>query len=101
MVTIQLDLPDQPSDTPSDAPVRVIDERTQRIYYLISEDQFAKLSSLLAGDEFRPRELSPLIFKTASDAGWADPIMDEYDRYDELYPEHQTKGMICENVVGN
>ena len=31
-----------------------------------------------------PRELYPLIARTAADAGWDDPLMDDYDRYDEL-----------------
>ena len=31
-----------------------------------------------------PRELYPLIAHTAADAGWDDPLMDDYDRYDEL-----------------
>lgn len=37
------------------------------------------------GDEaFDPREMYPLIFKAAAAAGWEDPLMDEYDRYDEI-----------------
>ena len=31
-----------------------------------------------------PRELYPLIARTAAEAGWNDPLMDDYDRYDEL-----------------
>ncbi|MEI8019308.1 MAG: hypothetical protein WCH39_13975 [Schlesneria sp.] len=86
MVTIQLDIPNQSSDATSGEPVRVIDERTRQIYYLISAEQFERLSSLLAEEEFRPQEMSPLISKTAAAAGWADPMMDDYDRYDERRP---------------
>ena len=86
MVTIQLDIPNQSSDEIRGEPVRVIDERTQQIYYLITAEQFERLSSLLAEEEFRPQEMYPLISKTAAAAGWADPTMDDYDRYDELRP---------------
>ena len=37
----------------------------------------------LAAEPFEPRELYPLISKTAAEAGWADPQKDDYDRYDE------------------
>jgi hypothetical protein len=32
---------------------------------------------------FQPRELYPLIAKTAAEAGWSDPAMDAYGHYDE------------------
>ena len=86
MVTIQIDIPNRTSDGTQNEPVRVIDERTQQIYYLISAEQFERLSSLLAEDAFRPQEMYPHISKTAAAAGWTDPMMDDYDRYDELRP---------------
>jgi len=36
--------------------------------------------------EFDARSMSPLITQTIAEAGWADPEMDEYDHYDELFP---------------
>ena len=86
MVTIQLDIPGTTPDAPSNEPVRVVDERTKQVYYLISAEQFEQVRSLFAQDEFQPREMYPLISKTAAEAGWADPQMDDYDRYDELRP---------------
>lgn len=69
-------------------PVEVVDPENNKVYYLISADQFNMLRALFSEDEFDPREMYPLISKTAADAGWADPQMDAYDKYDE----HRKKG---------
>ncbi len=86
MSSIQVDIP-EPGEITHE-PLRIVNEHTQRVYYLISAEQFEQVRSLFARDEFRPREMYPLITKTAADAGWADPQMDDYDRYDELRPPH-------------
>jgi hypothetical protein len=54
------------------------------VYYLISGEQYARIRALLAEDDLNPREMYPLIAKTAGEAGRNDPTMDDYDRYDEL-----------------
>jgi hypothetical protein len=64
-------------------PVPVVDDRTNEFYYLISAEQFEKIRQALVEESFEARELYPLIAKTAAQAGWADPQMDDYDRYDE------------------
>ena len=69
------------------SPVPVIDPQTQKVYYIISAEQFERLKTLLAGEDFSPRELYPLIGKTAGDAGWSDPAMDAYDNYDDHRPQ--------------
>jgi hypothetical protein len=71
----------------SGKPVPVMDDETQQLYYLISADQFEQIRTLFTEEPFEPRELYPQISKTASDAGWSDPQMDDYDRYDELRPK--------------
>lgn len=70
----------QSSDGP---PVPVVDEQTQKVYYLISSEQYEKVRALLVAEDFDPREAYPLIAKTAGEAGWNDPAMDAYDHYDE------------------
>jgi hypothetical protein len=70
----------------SGRPVPVVDEQTQRVYYLISAEQFEQIRALLPDEEFNPRELYPQIAKTAGAAGWNDPLMDAYDHYDEARP---------------
>lgn len=65
-------------------PIAVVDDQTRQVYYLISAEQFEQVRALLSAEPFESRELYPLISKTAAEAGWADPRMDDYDRYDEL-----------------
>ena len=64
-------------------PVAVLDKRSQKVYYLISAEEFERVRPLLMEEGFQPRELYPLIAKTAAEAGWSDPAMDAYDHYDE------------------
>ena len=64
-------------------PVKIIDDVTMQVYYMISSEQFEAVLAQLAKGEFQPQELYPLIAKTAAEAGWADPAMDVYDNYDE------------------
>jgi hypothetical protein len=72
-------------------PVRLVDEQTRRIYYIISAEQFETAQALCAEGEFNPRELYPLISKTVAAAGWEDPAMDAYDSYDEHRHEGQSR----------
>jgi hypothetical protein len=61
--------------------------KPKKLYYLISADQFEKVRAQLIEEDFDPREMYPLISKTAAEAGWNDPEMDAYDRYDEHRPK--------------
>lgn len=67
-------------------PLPIMDAQSQRLYYLITAEQFEQVRALFADEPFEPRELYPLIAKTAAEAGWAHPSMDDYDRYDEINP---------------
>ena len=69
------------------SPVPVVDPQTQKVYYIISSEQFERLRALFVEDEFSARELYPLIGKTAGEAGWNDPAMDAYDNYDDHRPQ--------------
>ena len=64
-------------------PVKLVDEQTSRVYYVISAELFAVVRALFVEEEFDPREMYPLMSKVAGAAGWDDPIMDAYDNYDE------------------
>lgn len=64
-------------------PVKIVDEKTQRVYYIISAEQFEAARLLPADGDFDPREAYPLIAKAVAETGWADPKMDAYDNYDE------------------
>jgi hypothetical protein len=73
----------QALDAMQGQPVRVVDEKTSLVYYVVSAAQFETIRALLAEGEFQPQEAYPLIAKTAAEAGWSDPSMDAYDNYDE------------------
>jgi hypothetical protein len=70
-----------------DQPVTVVDEQTQQVYYLIPAEQFDRLRSFLSDEVFQPSEAYPLIAKTAAEAGWADPLMDAYDNYEQAHTQ--------------
>ncbi|HQX49578.1 MAG TPA: hypothetical protein PK992_19000 [Planctomycetaceae bacterium] len=73
----------QALDAERGQPVKIVDEQTSRIYYVITAEQFETVRALFAEGDFDPREIYPLISKTAGDAGWNDPSMEVYDNYDE------------------
>lgn len=73
----------QALDAERGQPVKIVDEQTSRVYYVITAEQFETVRALFAEGDFDPLEIYPLISKTAGDVGWNDPAMDVYDNYDE------------------
>jgi hypothetical protein len=65
------------SDTP-----RAVDPETRRTYILVREEVYDRIKGLL-GDDLHPRDAYAAIDRAFA-AGWDDPRMDDYDRYDEL-----------------
>ena len=52
-------------------------------YVPMRADQYENLSALIAeGEDFDPRELYPVMAKSAAAAGWDDPDLDAYNDYD-------------------
>jgi hypothetical protein len=65
------------------SPVHLVDSATNLHYVLMRADQYENLSALIAeGEDFDPRELYPLMAKSAAAAGWDDPDLDAYNDYD-------------------
>ena len=64
-------------------PLQLVDKARANTWYVISAEQYEAIRTAFSDSEFRPEELAPLIAQAAADAGWADPIMDDYDNYDE------------------
>ena len=64
-------------------PLQLVDDKGTGKWYVISAEQYQAMLSVFSETEFRPEELAPLIAQAAADAGWADPMMDDYDNYDE------------------
>jgi hypothetical protein len=67
-------------------PIKLVDDQTKQLYYVITAEQFDAVRALIAEGDSDPRELYPLIAKTAAEAGWDDPAMDEYNDYDAHRP---------------
>jgi predicted ATPase len=62
-------------------PPRVIDPATKECYVLVRAEVYERMRQLL-GEDFGPREAYPAIDQAFA-AGWNDPRMDAYDRYEE------------------
>lgn len=73
----------QALDTQANAPPRLVDPRTKKAYVLLAAEQYERIKALLEQDD----DLNPTYpaqMEAAMRAGWGDPSMEEYDRYDEL-----------------
>ncbi len=58
-------------------PVEVVDPATDRVYYLISAEQFRRMSVTLS-DDFDPRELYPMIDRAMAADDAKDPLLESY-----------------------
>jgi hypothetical protein len=58
-------------------PVEVVDQATHRVYYLISAEQFQRMSSVLS-DELNPRDLYPMVDKVMAEDDTRDPLLESY-----------------------
>ena len=58
-------------------PVEVVDPATNQVYYLISAEQFQRMTATLSGD-FDPREFYPMIDKVMAEDDAKDPLLDSY-----------------------
>ena len=67
---------DQPGE-----PVRLVDPTSKRVYVLLNEAVYERMRELVEG--FRPQETYSAIDQAFA-AGWNDPRMDDYDRYEEM-----------------
>ncbi len=57
-------------------PVEIFDPATNEVYYLVSAEQFQKLTSL--SDDFDPRDAYPLIDKVMAEDDAHDPLLESY-----------------------
>lgn len=61
-------------------PVRLIDPATNRAYVLLPDDVYEWVRALLQADS--PADAYPAIDRAFA-AGWDDPAMADYDRYED------------------
>lgn len=60
----------------SGTPVEIFDPTSNAVYYLLSAEQFQKLSGV--GDDFDPRETYPLIDLAMAEDDANDPLLESY-----------------------
>jgi hypothetical protein len=66
-----------------DKPIEVIDPGTNKVYFLIAREQYERLKPLFDEEPLSEQEQRELLRQAGRRAGWDDPEMDAYDRYDE------------------
>jgi hypothetical protein len=67
----------------SGIPVRAIHPTTNKVYFLVSEESYDRLKPLFEEEPLSLSEQLKLIEQAGKRAGWDDPEMDAYDRYDQ------------------
>jgi hypothetical protein len=82
-MTIELTEPLQRALDQQDEPLRVVDPRTQQGYVLIRAEDYERLKSLFGAEDLSAEEKLLLLAESGRRAGWDDPVMDDYDHYDE------------------
>ncbi len=70
-------------DAQGDTPLRTVHPVTGKVYILVSEESFARLRPLVEDDPQTPQEQQFHLQEAGRRAGWDDPAMDAYDKYDE------------------
>ena len=70
-----------------DAPVRVVDPGTQRVYVIIADEQFDRLRSLIDMEPLSLDQQRITVRDAGQRAGWDDAEMDVYDQYDAHQPQ--------------
>lgn len=68
-------------------PLQVVDPETKKVYFIVSDDLFARVRALFADDDLDVRDTYAAQSATAGAAGWDDPEMDVYDQYDAHRPK--------------
>jgi hypothetical protein len=61
-------------------PLEIIDSQTGNVFVLVNQSIFERVQSLV-GDDLA--ETYPAQIESAMRAGWDDPVMDEYNDYDQ------------------
>ena len=67
----------------SGEPVNVSDPQSAQLYVVLPKDTYDRVSRLLYDSAWTDEELAQLLARSATDNGWDEPGMDDYDRYDE------------------
>ncbi len=67
-------------------PVQLVDPGSKKIYFLVAQEQYERVKTLFEAQSLSIQEQKELLRNAGRRAGWDDPEMDAYDRYDERRP---------------
>ncbi|MEX2287773.1 MAG: hypothetical protein WD648_11835 [Planctomycetaceae bacterium] len=65
-----------------DRPLELIDPQTNKVYFVVPREQYERLKPLFENDPLSRKEQEELLRRAGNRAGWDEPEMDAYDRYD-------------------
>ncbi len=75
---------------PANFPVRLIDSETKQAYIVLRAEVYDRLKFLLEEEDYNLSDTYRAQMESALRAGWGDPEMDDYNRYDDnvkkVYP---------------
>lgn len=78
----------QALDRQGNAPLPTVHPSTGKMFFLVSEEHYKRLKPLFEEDPLSLEEQRFHLEQMGARAGWNEPAMDAYDRYDE----HRTQG---------
>jgi hypothetical protein len=74
-------------DQHGNVPLQAVHPVTGKVFFLVSEEQYRRLKPLFEEDPLSPQEQQFQLEQLGKRAGWDDPAMDAYGRYDERRSE--------------
>lgn len=72
------------------APLKAVHPVTGKFYFLVSEERYERLKPLFEDDPLTLEEQRFQLREAGRRAGWDEPAMDAYDKYDEHRPQAQS-----------
>jgi hypothetical protein len=70
-------------DQQGNVPLPTVHPGTGKVFFLVSEQQYSRLKSLFENEPLSLQEQRHQLEELGRRAGWDDPAMDAYDRYDD------------------
>jgi hypothetical protein len=70
-------------DAQGDIPLQAVHPITGKVYFLVSADRYERIRPLLENEPVSHDEQQFMLREAGRRAGWDEPAMDAYDRYDD------------------
>lgn len=76
-------------DQQGNVPLQAVHPTTGKVFFLVSEEHYQRLKPLFEENPLSLEEQRFQLQQLGKRAGWDDPAMDAYDRYDEQRTQGQ------------